>query len=253
VAEVPTAPDDFRLRFEARFRDAVKETFTAIGTTLGLTTEFNYVASGCKPPMDCCEYGLAFLRDGQLWLAGATQWRYPTHQIAFDFEELLHARCPLKVLIFQRNWEEVHPVIAHELAAFPSHEPGEEYILIQATDYKRNLIAHTFRVPEAPGTIREADVVFQPVPGSPFPWLHIANTSSSSRDRNRQRALDAIKLGPSEDWYANIGAFACPVCQKVFIVSGRLNPNGRKCPTCGESTGIVTGEKDTGGAAMISW
>jgi transcription elongation factor Elf1 len=68
-----------------------------------------------------------------------------------------------------------------------------------------------------------------------------------------ERHLDRNHIGTSEDWHGNNAAFTCPVCGKVFIVSGLLNRNGRKCPGCGKSTGIVTGGKDSGGTATITW
>jgi NAD-dependent SIR2 family protein deacetylase len=47
------------------------------------------------------------------------------------------------------------------------------------------------------------------------------------------------------DFHGNNAAFRCPLCHKVFIVSGLFNDrkNGyirkgvRKCPKCGESKG----------------
>lgn len=43
-----------------------------------------------------------------------------------------------------------------------------------------------------------------------------------------------------EDRHGNNIAFACPVCGKVYIVSGLLDQNGRKCPACHQSTGRVS-------------
>jgi len=58
---------------------------------------------------------------------------------------------------------------------------------------------------------------------------------------------------PNEDWQGNNMAIACPVCGKVFIISGHLHPTGRECPVCRESTGRVQGGRDSGGAAEIHW
>ncbi len=58
------------------------------------------------------------------------------------------------------------------------------------------------------------------------------------------------KLDPAnnEELYGNNAAFCCPACQKVFVVSGFLDKNGRKCPGCGKSTGYVANE-----TAFIEW
>jgi transcription elongation factor Elf1 len=64
------------------------------------------------------------------------------------------------------------------------------------------------------------------------------------------------KLDPeqkNEDVYGNNAAVACPLCGKVYIVSGLVNKkNGRRCPSCGRSTAQF---KDKGGQkiATVSW
>ena len=68
-----------------------------------------------------------------------------------------------------------------------------------------------------------------------------------------EQHIDRNHIGQSEDWLGNNAAFTCPVCNKVFIVSGLLNPNGRDCPGCGKSTGRVVGGKDSGGTATITF
>ena len=67
-------------------------------------------------------------------------------------------------------------------------------------------------------------------------------------------------LGQDEDWEGNNAAFKCPVCQKVFIVSdtrmhiGPEKEKGyRKCPSCGESIGRISGGRKSGGIASIEW
>ena len=68
-----------------------------------------------------------------------------------------------------------------------------------------------------------------------------------------QRNLDPQNLSDAEDWEGNNIAFACPVCAKVFIVSGLIHRGRRSCPNCGKSTGVVTGGRGSGGTASISW
>jgi len=68
-----------------------------------------------------------------------------------------------------------------------------------------------------------------------------------------ERSLNPKEPGTSEDWYGDHAAFTCPVCTKVFVVTGLLNRNGRPCPNCRKSTGYVKGGKNNGGAATITW
>ena len=55
-----------------------------------------------------------------------------------------------------------------------------------------------------------------------------------------KRNLDKEKLGLLEDWQGNNMALACPVCLKVYIVSGLLHRTGRECPNCGKSRAFVS-------------
>jgi hypothetical protein len=69
-----------------------------------------------------------------------------------------------------------------------------------------------------------------------------------------RKQLDPDNLAFDEDWIGNNAAFTCPVCQKVFIVSGLLS-NERPCPNCGKSKGFVSlnGGPQSGGQATIEW
>jgi len=57
------------------------------------------------------------------------------------------------------------------------------------------------------------------------------------------------------EWVGNNAAFTCPVCNNVFLVSGYLNPQGRKCPSCDKSFGRVQGRDKKGrkAHAEIEW
>ncbi len=65
--------------------------------------------------------------------------------------------------------------------------------------------------------------------------------------------LDPSNLERREDWEGNNAAFACPVCDKVFIVSGLIHHGRRPCPDCGQSVGYCEGGKIAGGQARIEW
>jgi hypothetical protein len=57
-----------------------------------------------------------------------------------------------------------------------------------------------------------------------------------------------LDVANNEELCGNNAAFCCPVCRRVFVVSGFLNKSGRKCPSCNRSTGHVA---DAG--AFIEW
>jgi predicted RNA-binding Zn-ribbon protein involved in translation (DUF1610 family) len=67
--------------------------------------------------------------------------------------------------------------------------------------------------------------------------------------------LDPNNLGHGEDWEGNNVAFTCPLCGKVFIVSGAPMIHGgrRSCPACGKSEGWVDGGRKSEGHAGIRW
>ena len=65
--------------------------------------------------------------------------------------------------------------------------------------------------------------------------------------------LNHEHLAHHEDWVGNNVTFTCPLCDKVFIVSGSLHRGTRACPNCGESTGHVQGKSDSGGRAWLEW
>ena len=67
------------------------------------------------------------------------------------------------------------------------------------------------------------------------------------------RNLDPENIQKDEDWQGNNASFTCPVCGKVFIVSGIIHRGERDCPQCGRSKGKVKGGKKSGGTASIEW
>lgn len=62
-------------------------------------------------------------------------------------------------------------------------------------------------------------------------------------------------FGRDEDWHGNNAAFICPIstCEQVFVVSGFVDKKGRKCPSCGQSRGFVSGSANVDGFAWIEW
>jgi hypothetical protein len=70
-----------------------------------------------------------------------------------------------------------------------------------------------------------------------------------------ERTIDPDKLKGNEDWEGNNIAITCPVCGKVYIVSGarQIHAGKRPCPGCGKSEGTVKGGRKSGGTASISW
>ena len=57
---------------------------------------------------------------------------------------------------------------------------------------------------------------------------------------------NALRL--DEDWAGNNAPFTCPCCGKVFVVSGFMHPEGRRCPnnSCGKSFAYVKVDKKQG-------
>jgi ssDNA-binding Zn-finger/Zn-ribbon topoisomerase 1 len=68
----------------------------------------------------------------------------------------------------------------------------------------------------------------------------------------KTKNLNARQPGLKEDWLADNAAFECPVCGKVYLVSGSINPV-RTCPNCGQSHGHITGSRQGGGKAFVVW
>src|ERR1017187_764990 len=68
----------------------------------------------------------------------------------------------------------------------------------------------------------------------------------------KTKKLNARQPGLKADWLGNNAAFECPVCGKVYLVSGFINPV-RTCPGCGQSHGHVTGSRQGGGKAYVVW
>jgi len=66
-----------------------------------------------------------------------------------------------------------------------------------------------------------------------------------------KKNLSPDDLGLGEDWLGNFAAFTCPLCQKVFVVSGLYGD--RSCPKCGKSRASVQGGKESGGHAWMEW
>lgn len=70
----------------------------------------------------------------------------------------------------------------------------------------------------------------------------------------KTKQLNPQQLGSKEDWEGNNIAFACPLCETVYIVSEQIHSGERKCPACGKSRGLVTGgRKQSGSTASIVW
>jgi anaerobic ribonucleoside-triphosphate reductase len=64
------------------------------------------------------------------------------------------------------------------------------------------------------------------------------------------KKLSKDTLGHFEDWRGNNIALSCPVCGKVYVVSGLADQKGRECPNCGKSRGLVDKH---GNDAIIEW
>jgi hypothetical protein len=72
-------------------------------------------------------------------------------------------------------------------------------------------------------------------------------------DPARYAAGRPVAADADADWFGNHAAFRCPVCSKVFLVSGFSHKTGRYCPGCGNSKAHCTGTADKDGQAWIEW
>jgi ribosomal protein S27E len=67
------------------------------------------------------------------------------------------------------------------------------------------------------------------------------------------RELHGESLAQDEDWEGNNAAVTCPVCGKVYLVSGVIHKGERRCPSCGKSTAYITGGRKQSGSARVEW
>jgi hypothetical protein len=72
-------------------------------------------------------------------------------------------------------------------------------------------------------------------------------------DPTRYNVGKPVAADADADWFGNNVAFTCPVCSKVFLVSGFIQAKGRICPGCGQSEGHCTGTAEKDGRAWIEW
>jgi hypothetical protein len=152
---------------------ALYEVLDSLGAECRCVTRHELAQSGTEKL-----YDLIWLSaEGKLLtLATEIEWKQSLDEITYDFEKLLYAKAPLKLMIHQRQDEKTLPVLIRTLAAYRGHVEGEVYIVIQLSDRKRRkrprrLVAWSFSVPPtSDGTLAEKDVEFRPVAGSPFLW-----------------------------------------------------------------------------------
>jgi hypothetical protein len=57
------------------------------------------------------------------------------------------------------------------------------------------------------------------------------------------RYIDRDAIGHDQDWEGNNAAFTNPTGNKVYVVSGHMHEEGRDCPNCGRSRGLIEGGK----------
>lgn len=168
---VPRDPNQFRAKYKARFTARLNTILTNIGSTHGMNTKVDSRVNHCKEEGISREFDLVWLKDGRMHLALESEWLYQLKHMAFDFEKLLHADCPMKVFVHRRRDQEgdVLPYLIEAMSQFDGHVKDEEYVIIQITDYCGNLVSHRFRVPTNGGIARE-QIHFAPGNGSPYPW-----------------------------------------------------------------------------------
>ncbi|HEV1284358.1 MAG TPA: hypothetical protein VNU44_03580 [Bryobacteraceae bacterium] len=81
--------------------------------------------------------------DGRLALAGESELSTFQHTVMHDFSKLLHAKCPIKFLIYTDFKKDVRPAAKTELIKYGRNAPGEEYILINLCNWRTRFLEST--------------------------------------------------------------------------------------------------------------
>jgi hypothetical protein len=172
IGRVPKNATDFYRNIGKKFcTGIVGESLQNLGNQFGMETIPDHRVSGCKPPKLVREYDSTWTLDGTLHLAAESEWYvYKVSKVTEDFEKLLYANTQTKLLIHRLPVSEAVPAIVDVLAGYRHHVAGEDYILVQATDYRGFTTGLRFRIPETDGTLRRKQIDFRPVAGSPFEW-----------------------------------------------------------------------------------
>jgi hypothetical protein len=124
-------------------------------------------------------YDVIWLGEDRLMrLAAEVEWNLAPEAIAYDFEKLLYAKAPMKLMIHSRQNQAkvVLPLLQRILAEYGGHVGGEEYVVLQLSDSKNPKRTHgvSFRVPPTTsGRLCEGDVRFLAVDESPFAWAYL--------------------------------------------------------------------------------
>jgi hypothetical protein len=172
IGRIPKNATDFKVNIRKSFCTPIVEaSLRRLGGKFGMETIHNHRVPGCRPPKLVREFDFTWTRDSKLYLVAESEWyAYKVSKVTEDFEKLLYAETKTKLLIHRLPLSDAVPAMVDVLAGYRGHVAGEEYILLQATDYRGFTTGLKFQIPEPGGRLRKRDIAFGAVVGSPFKW-----------------------------------------------------------------------------------
>lgn len=164
-------PDGTFVNKNKRYTDVFLEMFCSLAFECACTARHEVGKNGTEKL-----YDLIWLDDAlRMRLAAEIEWNKTPGEIAYDFQKLLYAKTPLKIMIHSRQNQEktVLPVLRDMLLGYRGHIEGEEYVVIQVMDRQRperppRLHAVRLLVPPTDGTLSASEIQFEPLDGAPF-------------------------------------------------------------------------------------
>ena len=130
--EVPTKRKDFK-EVKARTRIEIARILDELGQTCQMQTLYE------NHPQEFL-YDVVWINaSGRMELAVECEVSFSVADVLYDFRKLLHAKAPLKLMLFsdssQLQRENIVGKIEEELKSFKGHVPGEEYIVVQFCNF----------------------------------------------------------------------------------------------------------------------
>jgi hypothetical protein len=131
--EVPRKRKEFK-EVKARTKIEIARVLDDLGQTCQMETLYE------NHPQEFL-YDVVWLNgSGTMELAVECEVSFSASDVLYDFRKLLHAKAPLKLMLFsdssQLQRENIVGRIEEELKSFRGHVPGEEYIVVQFCNFQ---------------------------------------------------------------------------------------------------------------------
>ena len=125
-----------RAEFKA-VKARMKHEIARVLDSLGRTCEMDTIHEG--HPQEFLYDVVWITRSGTMALAVECETSMYVADVLYDFRKLLHAKAPLKLMVFsdsaQLRSQGIIGKIGEELKAFRGHLPGEEYVVVQFCNF----------------------------------------------------------------------------------------------------------------------